>query len=64
MTGKTTRIIIGILLILIGLVSFPVVFAFVYTGTPDYLFLLPILIITIGVNILIRGFKFKKHADT
>lgn len=64
MTGKTTRIIIGILLIVLGIIFFPLAFAFVYTGTSDYLFLVPIFTITIGVNILIRGIKFKNKADT
>lgn len=64
MTGKVKRIIVGIFLIVVGVVFFPLVFAFVYTGTPDYLFLVPIFTITIGVNTLIRGLKFKTKVDT
>jgi hypothetical protein len=57
MTGKTRYILFGIVLMILGIISFPFTFALVYTGTSDVFFLLPFLIITVGVNVLIRGFK-------
>lgn len=60
MGSKIRQILFGIVIIFIGLFSFGYAFAYVYTGTSDALYLLPILIITVGFIVLVRGFKTKK----
>jgi|GEM_PF-5018561 len=65
MTNKTGLILGGLLLTLIGLISFLLGFIYVSTinSNLDYILIFPVLIMTLGINFLVRGFKTKKQAD-
>jgi hypothetical protein len=62
MTNKTGLIIGGLLLTIGGIVSFVLTIIYVLTQNSnlDYFILLPIFIVTLGINLFIKGVKTKK----
>jgi 4-amino-4-deoxy-L-arabinose transferase-like glycosyltransferase len=61
MYKKTLLIISGILLILLGILPFPLMFIYSFTQNSDYdfIFLILIAFIVFGIYILYKGIKLK-----